>query len=162
MVEGHLLDSSALAGLLACQFTNDYQIKGTSFELRATSHAIPRNLHKFYLLNFVMNLGPLHTRDQEPVTNTLQALSLVEKAEPVQVRFPQHLGDQRSMWMHDGCKVHMDSYMVSNGSCFMVTWTIFKNYLLEVGLIHNWEIMVLRTLTTVGLFYFIMCEDLHE
>ena len=29
-------------------------------------------------------------------------------------------------------KVHMDSYMVSNGPCFMVTWTIFKNHLLEV------------------------------
>ena len=31
-------------------------------------------------------------------------------------------------------KVYMDSYMVSNGSCFMVTWIIFKNHLLEVGL----------------------------
>jgi hypothetical protein len=28
----------------------------------------------------------------------------------------------------------MDSYMASNGSCFMVTWIIFKNHLLEVGL----------------------------
>jgi hypothetical protein len=36
--------------------------------------------------------------------------------------------------MQDGCKVYMDSYMSSNGSCFMVTWTIFKNHLLEVGL----------------------------
>jgi hypothetical protein len=44
------------------------------------------------------------------------------------------LRDQRSMWMPDGCKVYMDSYMASNGSCFMVTWTIFKTYLLEVGL----------------------------
>ena len=33
------------------------------------------------------NEGPLHTRDWEPVTITLQALSLVEKAEPLQVRF---------------------------------------------------------------------------
>jgi hypothetical protein len=31
-------------------------------------------------------------------------------------------------------KVYMDCYMASNGSCFMVTWTIFKNHLLEVGL----------------------------
>ena len=38
----------------------------------------------------------------------------------------------------------------------------FKNHLLEVGLTQNQEIMALRTLTTVGLFYFIMCEDLHE
>ena len=74
------------------------------------------------------------TRDWEPVTNALQALSLVEKAEPVQVQCTLHLRDQRSMWMHDGCKVYMDSYMISNGSCFMVTWIIFKNHLLEVGL----------------------------
>ena len=36
--------------------------------------------------------------------------------------------------MHDGCKVYMDSYMASNGSCFMVTWTTFEDHLLEVGL----------------------------
>ena len=35
------------------------------------------------------------------------------------------LRDQRSMWMQDGCKVSMDSYMASTGSCFMVTWIIF-------------------------------------
>ena len=29
------------------------------------------------------------------------------------------------MWMQDGCKVYMHSYMTSNGSCFMVTWTVF-------------------------------------
>ena len=82
----------------------------------------------------------------------------------------------------------MDSYMASSGSCFMVTWTIFKNHLLEVGLTPilgnnrffgcnpirkanrvqqkymfiSWrETMALRTLTTVDLSYFIMCEDLH-
>ena len=33
--------------------------------------------------------------------------------------------------MQDGCKVYMDSYMALNGSCYMVTWTIFKNHLLE-------------------------------
>ena len=64
--------------------------------------------------------------------------------------------------MQDGCKVYMDSYMASNGSCFMVTWTISKNHLLEVGLTQNRETMALRTLTTVGLFYFIMCEDPRE
>jgi hypothetical protein len=36
--------------------------------------------------------------------------------------------------MQDGYKVYMDSYMASNGSCFMVIWPIFKNRLLEVGL----------------------------
>ena len=109
------------------------------------------------------SLGPLHTRDWEPVTITLQALSLVEKAEPVQVRFTLRLRDQWSMWMQDGCKVYMDSYMASNRSCFMVTWTILKNHhLLKVGLTHNRETMTLWTLTTVDLLYLIMHEDLHE
>ena len=58
----------------------------------------------------------------------------------------------------------MDSYMASNGSCFMVTWTIFKYHLLEVGLTQNQEITALRTLITVDLIYpiLIMCEDPHE
>jgi hypothetical protein len=43
--------------------------------------------------------------------------------------------------MPDGCKVYVDSYMASNGSCFMVTWIIFNNHLLEVGLTQNWETM---------------------
>ena len=64
-----------------------------------------------------------------------------------------------SLWLQDGCKVYMDSYMASDGSCFMVTWTIFKNHLLEVGLTQNQETMALRKLTTVGLFYYIMCEN---
>ena len=64
--------------------------------------------------------------------------------------------------MQDKCKVYMDSYMASNGSCFMVTWTIFKNHLLEVGLTQIWEFMALRTLTTVDLFDFITRENPHE
>ena len=65
--------------------------------------------------------------------------------------------------MQDGCKVYMDSYMASNGSCFMVTWIIFKNHLLKVGLTQNrWETMALRMLKTIGLFYLIMCEDPQE
>ena len=36
----------------------------------------------------------------------------------------------------------------------MVTWIIFKNHLLEIGLTQNHEIMVLWTLTAVDLFYF--------
>ena len=35
----------------------------------------------------------------------------------------------------------MDSYMASNGACFMVTWIIFKHHLLEVGLTQNREIL---------------------
>ena len=64
--------------------------------------------------------------------------------------------------MQDGCKVYIDSYMASNGSRFMVTWTTFKNHILEVGLTQNWETIAFQTLTTVGLFYFTMCEDPHE
>jgi hypothetical protein len=92
---------------------------------------------------------------------TLQALSLVEKEEPVQVRFTLRLKDQRSTWMQDGCKVYMDSCMASNGSCFMVTWTIFGTDISEVGLAQR-EVMALWMFTTVGLLYFIMCEGLHE
>ena len=44
----------------------------------------------------------------------------------------------------------------------MVTWTIFKNHLLEVGLAQNRETMTLRMLTIIDLFYFNMCKDLHE
>ena len=46
-------------------------------------------------------LGPLHTRDREHVTITLQTLSLVEKAAPVQVSFTLNVRDHRSMWMQD-------------------------------------------------------------
>ena len=85
-----------------------------------------------------------------------------EKAEPVQVRFTLRLRDRRSMWMQDGCRVYVDSYMASNGSCFMVTWTSFKNHLLEVDLTRNRDTMALWTLTTIDFFYFVMREDLHE
>ena len=53
--------------------------------------------------------------------------------------------------MHNGCKVYMDSYMASNGSCFMVTWTVFINHLSEVGLTQNWTTMALQMLTTIDL-----------
>jgi hypothetical protein len=64
--------------------------------------------------------------------------------------------------MQDGCKVYMDSYMASDGLCFMVTWIIFENHLLEVGLTQNEETMALQTPTTVNLIYFIMYEHLLE
>ena len=31
--------------------------------------------------------------------------------------------------MQDGCRVYMDSHMALNASCFMVSWTTFKNHL---------------------------------
>jgi hypothetical protein len=61
-----------------------------------------------------------------------------------------------------GVKAYVDSYLASNGSFFMVTWTNFKNHLLWVDLTPNREIMALIMLTTVDFFYFIMCEDPHE
>jgi hypothetical protein len=63
--------------------------------------------------------------------------------------------------MQDGCKVYMDAYKALNGSCFVFTWTIFKNRLLKVGLTQNRKTMALRMLTIVDLLYFIMCEDPH-
>ena len=66
------------------------------------------------------------------------------------------------MWMQDGCKVYMGSSVASNGSCFLVTWTIFINHLLEACLTQNWDTMALRMFTTVELVYIIMCEDPHE
>jgi hypothetical protein len=44
----------------------------------------------------------------------------------------------------------------------MITWTISKNHLLEVGLTQNRETMALRMLTIVDLLYFNVCEDPHE
>jgi hypothetical protein len=47
--------------------------------------------------------------------------------------FTPRLIDEQSKWMRDGCKVYMDSYMAASneGSCFMVTWTVFKNRVLS-------------------------------
>ena len=57
----------------------------------------------------------------------------------------------------------MDSYMASNGLSSRVTWPIFENRLLEVGLTQEpGETMPLRTLPTVDLFYFIIHKDPHE
>ena len=84
------------------------------------------------------------------------------KAEPVQVRFTPRLRDQQSKWMQDGCEVYINSYMASNRSCFMVTWTIFQNHLLEVGLTQNQKTTTLRPLTTIALFHFILYDNLHE
>ena len=91
------------------------------------------------------------------MTITLQALSMVEKAGPVQVHFTLvRLRDQRSMWIEDECKVHMHSYMASSRSCFKVTWLFSKKHLLDVGLTQNQETMALQVITTVDLFYFVM------
>ena len=64
--------------------------------------------------------------------------------------------------MQDADKVYTDSHMALSGLCFMVTLTIFKSHLLEVGLTQLGKIMALQTLTTVDLFYFVMVEEMHE
>ena len=64
--------------------------------------------------------------------------------------------------MQDGCKVYVDSYMASNGSCCMVTWTILKNDFLEAGLTQKLETMTFRMFTTANALYSIMYEDQHE
>ena len=68
-------------------------------------------IHPTYLARWEIcsvHLGPLHTWDWEPMTIPLQALSLVEKQEPVQVRFTLHWGtngvcewrmDVKSTWI---------------------------------------------------------------
>ena len=65
------------------------------------------------------------------------------------------------MQVRFGCKVYMDSYMALNGSRFTVTWTIFKNHLLKVGLTQNWDTMAFQMLTTVDYSILIMCENPH-
>ena len=105
---------------------------------------------KFFFLGFA------------PMAKKCMKFQLVEKAELAQVRFTLCLRDERSMWMQDGCKVYMDSYMAMNGSCFMVIWIMFKIHFLEVDLTRNRKTMAFQMLTTIDLFYFIMCEDLHE
>ena len=49
--------------------------------------------------------------------------------------------------------------MTFDGSCFMVTWIVFKKHLLEVGLTQDQETMAFRNPTTIILIYSIMCKD---
>ena len=126
-----------------------------SLSVFSPSHGVRWN-HLLVGLSYGVHVywGPLHTQDWEPMTIKVQALSLVEKAGPVQVRFTLRLREQQSMWLHDGWKAYMGSHMASNGTCFMVTWTIFQIHLLEVDLTQNhWETMALWMLTIVDLLY---------
>jgi hypothetical protein len=68
---------------------------------------LDQSMHFSNVVWIGLNLGPLHTRDWEHVTITCQALSLVEKMEPVQVRFTPCSWDQHNIWMQNGCKVYM-------------------------------------------------------
>jgi hypothetical protein len=101
-------------------------------------------------------LGPLHTHDWEHVTITLQALSLVEKAEPIHVRFILRSRDQRSMGMQDECKS-------LRGFQHGIKWNIFHgllDYIQKPPLggrpNTNRETIALPMFTTVDLSYFIL------
>ena len=61
------------------------------FQLEPSQYQSPK------IVQLMLVLGPLHTQVGEPMTITLQALSLVGKVEPVQVRFTLCLRDQQSM-----------------------------------------------------------------
>jgi hypothetical protein len=51
--------------------------------------------------------------------------------------------------------------MASNRSCSMVTWTIFRNHLLEVGLTQNQKLASIRMLTTVDSFIYLSHVKTH-
>jgi hypothetical protein len=86
----------------------------------------------------------------------------MKKPELVQVRFTLALGTNKVC----ECKMDVKYTWIPTwhqmNHVFMVTWTNFKNHLLEVGLTQNRETMALRTLTIVDLFNLIMCEDPHD
>ena len=77
-------------------------------------------LHKQWSFTTRRHLGPLHTRDWEPVTITLQALSLVEKAEPVQVRFTRGTNGE--------CECKMDVKSL-HGVLHGIKWMMFHGHL---------------------------------
>ena len=62
--------------------------------------------------------------------------------------------------MLGGCKVYTYSYITSNESCFMVTWTVFMNNFFEVGLTQNRETMALWNISRPSInFILFICED---
>ena len=68
------------------------------------------------------------TESPWPSQHFRHSILVVDRAELVQVQGPLHARrtDGGSVWMQDGYQVYMDSCMASIGSCFMVTWIIFK------------------------------------
>ena len=58
--------------------------------------------------------------------------------------------DVKSTWVHTWHRMDDASWSLGMFS---------KDHLLEVGPAQNRETMALRTLTTVDLFHFIMCEE---
>ena len=122
----------------------------------------PRNFHR--TLN-VMLRATSHTRLGARDQHTSSTLIGRKGGGRSRSKFASHhtWGTNR---VQDGCKLYINSYQTSNGSHFTVTWIIFKNHLLEVGLTLNQETTTLRTLTTVDSFYFYhtwgpACKEIH-
>ena len=102
-------------------------------------------------------LGPPHTQDCEPVSDTPQALSGGK-------------GGACPSSLHTTPKGPMENvkaiWISLHGFLYGIKWIMFhgrldyfRNHLLLVGLTQNEETVALRTLTTVGLLSFIMCEQ---
>jgi hypothetical protein len=99
---------------------------------------------------------PLHTRDREPATIVLQALSHWWKRWS-RSKFTSH--HARGTNGVSEIKMTVKSTWHQKDH---VSWPLglcSKHHLLEVGLTQNQETMALRNLTTVDSFYSIMCED---
>ena len=107
-----------------------------------------------------VELEPLCTWDWEPMTFTLQALSLVEKVESVQVRFTLCLRDPmeylNARWMQS-----------LHGFLHNIEWIIFHGHLdyfwkspLGGRPNTNQETMALRTLTPL-VYFIISCVRTH-
>ena len=97
------------------------------------------------------------------MTITLRALSLVEKAEPVQVRFTLRLRGTNGV-----CECKMDvksTWIPTWHQMNHVLWSLglfSKTIFLEVGLTQNRETMALLMLTTVACIYlFLSCVMSH-
>ena len=82
------------------------------------------------------------------MTIALQALSLVEQrgAGPSSLLHTTLEGgtDGVSECNMDVKSTYMDSYVASNGSCFVVTWTVLKNHLLQRRRYSSFNSMGLR------------------
>ena len=128
----------------------------------------PQKASVFYYLTYYLLLiwGHLTHETESPWPLPLQALSLVENAGPVRVRFTLRLRGPTE-WV---CACWMDvksTWIPTWHQMDHVSWSLglfIKNHhLLVVGITQNyWETLALQTPTTVDLFYSIMREDPHE
>ena len=117
---------------------------------------------KIWTRFLVRMLAPLHTWDWEPIPSHFKNSHRWKRRS--RSKFVSHYAWGTNI-VYD-CKMDVNTTWIptlsSNWSCFMVTWTTFKNRVLEVSLPQNQETMALRMLTTIDLFCSIVCEDPHE